>query len=189
MLASTVEEDRKEDPAEVVPTKKRRKYSADSPSAEPSQSEGRIGKRRSARHSGEHENADPPTLQIKKKRKDRSPSAQKPDQDVEKSNGEYSRTEQDSRQDHIHPIEFKFDVTKIALPFADTPIIRRNKEMRKTNGSRRSSLGMRGRRASSLIDAGRSDGILYLSVILVLWLTSKQRYLTMKLIAPNFTSI
>ena len=52
------------------------------------------------------------------------------------------------------------DVTKIALPFADTPIIRRNKEMRKGggDGSRRSSLGMRGRRASSLIDGGKSNG-------------------------------
>lgn len=45
---------------------------------------------------------------------------------------------------------------KIALPFSDTPIINRNKEMRKKTGSRRSSLGMRGRRASSLIDSGHS---------------------------------
>ncbi|KAI5462396.1 Mis12-Mtw1 protein family-domain-containing protein [Mariannaea sp. PMI_226] len=46
---------------------------------------------------------------------------------------------------------------KIALPMSDTPVINRNKEMRKkNNGSRRSSLGMRGRRASSLIDNGQS---------------------------------
>ena len=47
----------------------------------------------------------------------------------------------------------------IALPFSDTPIINRNKEFRKkggASGSRRSSLGMRGRRASSLIDNGHS---------------------------------
>jgi hypothetical protein len=47
----------------------------------------------------------------------------------------------------------------IALPFSDTPIINRNKEFRKKGGaagSRRSSLGMRGRRASSLIDNGHS---------------------------------
>ena len=50
--------------------------------------------------------------------------------------------------------------TKIALPFADTPIIRRNKEMRKGNNeSRRSSLSMRGRRASSLIDSGTSSAL------------------------------
>ncbi|KAK4149231.1 Mis12-Mtw1 protein family-domain-containing protein [Chaetomidium leptoderma] len=47
----------------------------------------------------------------------------------------------------------------IALPFSDTPVINRNKEFRKkggASGSRRSSLGMRGRRASSLIDNGHS---------------------------------
>ncbi|OTA00060.1 hypothetical protein A9Z42_0035740 [Trichoderma parareesei] len=48
--------------------------------------------------------------------------------------------------------------TKIALPMSDTPIINRNKEMRKkgANGSRRSSLGSRGRRASSLIESGQA---------------------------------
>jgi kinetochore protein Mis13/DSN1 len=48
--------------------------------------------------------------------------------------------------------------TVIALPFSDTPIMNRNKEMRKKggNGLRRSSLGLRGRRASSLIDNGHS---------------------------------
>ena len=53
--------------------------------------------------------------------------------------------------------------TKIALPFADTPVIRRNKAMRegKTGGKgeRRSSLGLRGRRASSLIESGNSNGM------------------------------
>lgn len=51
--------------------------------------------------------------------------------------------------------------TKIALPFADTPVIRRNKAMREGKsgkGERRSSLGLRGRRASSLIDSGTSNG-------------------------------
>ncbi|KAI6710142.1 hypothetical protein PZA11_004087 [Diplocarpon coronariae] len=48
--------------------------------------------------------------------------------------------------------------TVIQLPFSDTPIINRNKELRKKggHGARRSSLGMRGRRASSLIDNGHS---------------------------------
>lgn len=48
---------------------------------------------------------------------------------------------------------------QIVLPLSDTPIINRNKEMRKkggATGSRRSSLGMRGRRASSLIENGHS---------------------------------
>ena len=52
--------------------------------------------------------------------------------------------------------------SKIALPVADTPVIRRNKEMREGRGGkgqRRNSLGMRGRRASSLIDSGASNGV------------------------------
>jgi kinetochore protein Mis13/DSN1 len=51
--------------------------------------------------------------------------------------------------------------TKIALPFADTPVIRKNKAMREGKsgkGERRSSLGLRGRRASSLIESGNSNG-------------------------------
>ncbi|KAJ9412486.1 hypothetical protein FOXG_14917 [Fusarium oxysporum f. sp. lycopersici 4287] len=46
----------------------------------------------------------------------------------------------------------------IALPMSDTPIINRNKEMRKKGGNsnRRSSLGNRGRRASSLIENGQT---------------------------------
>ncbi|KAF4121089.1 kinetochore protein Mis13/DSN1 [Geosmithia morbida] len=54
------------------------------------------------------------------------------------------------------------DRTKmITLPMSDTPIINRNKEMRKQggndgSGNRRSSLGSRGRRASSLIDNGQT---------------------------------
>ncbi|OAP62303.1 hypothetical protein AYL99_04506 [Fonsecaea erecta] len=52
--------------------------------------------------------------------------------------------------------------TKIALPFADTPVIKRNKAMRESKagkGERRSSLGMRGRRASSLIESGNSSAL------------------------------
>lgn len=47
---------------------------------------------------------------------------------------------------------------QIALPISDTPVINRNKEMRKKGGTgnRRSSLGMRGRRASSLIENGHT---------------------------------
>jgi kinetochore protein Mis13/DSN1 len=54
---------------------------------------------------------------------------------------------------------------KIPLPFGETPVLRRNKEMRKLSAerSRRSSSGMRGRRASSLIDTGNSLGTLIFS--------------------------
>lgn len=51
--------------------------------------------------------------------------------------------------------------TKVALHTADTPVIQRNKELRGgkgDKGKRRSSLSMRGRRASSLIDSGASNG-------------------------------
>jgi kinetochore protein Mis13/DSN1 len=64
-----------------------------------------------------------------------------------------SRTEEDNRAD----IDATKESMKIALPFSDTPIINRNKELRKKGASgRRSSLGLRGRRASSLIDMGHS---------------------------------
>ncbi|KAM0361042.1 hypothetical protein ACHAPK_011773 [Fusarium culmorum] len=48
--------------------------------------------------------------------------------------------------------------TTIALPMSDTPTINRNKEMRKKGGNSngRSSLGNRGRRASSLIENGQT---------------------------------
>ncbi|KAL1964176.1 hypothetical protein VTN77DRAFT_7264 [Rasamsonia byssochlamydoides] len=62
----------------------------------------------------------------------------------------------------LSPEPTQTETSKIALPFADTPVIQRNKEMRKERagkGERRSSLGMRGRRASSLIDSGASNAV------------------------------
>ncbi|KAI9723817.1 MAG: hypothetical protein M1828_004067 [Chrysothrix sp. TS-e1954] len=58
-------------------------------------------------------------------------------------------------------VDKKRRTTKIALPFADTPVIARNKEMRKTSAEhrRRSSSTLRGRRASSLIDSGVSNAV------------------------------
>ncbi|KAM4057686.1 mis12-Mtw1 protein family protein [Hirsutella rhossiliensis] len=59
----------------------------------------------------------------------------------------------ESPQQQAPPVES----AKIALPMSDTPIINRNKEMRrKGNSNRRSSLGSRGRRASSLIENGQT---------------------------------
>ena len=53
------------------------------------------------------------------------------------------------------------DTTKIQIPFADTPVINRNKQLRQQHGQghRRSSVGLRGRRASSLIDSGSAGTI------------------------------
>lgn len=142
----------------VKRSRKKSVGSPNAPSTVPAENEGRTGKRRSARHSGEHENADPPPLQVKKRRKDRSCSEAKQDQRAERYPKNPQQPEQDSQHNPSHSYETTFDATKIALPFADTPVIRRNKEMRKTNNARRSSLGLRGRRASSLIDTGKSNG-------------------------------
>lgn len=179
VLPSTAEEYTQERRAEPAPSRRSRKKATASPSAAPPapvESQEKTTKRRSARHSGEHENADPQVLPVKKRRKDRASSEMKQDHVEERSHKEQDQSEQgpqqehkqkdqdrsrhETQQEHTQPIEITFDATKIALPFADTPIIRRNKEMRNraTNGSRRSSLGMRGRRASSLIGTGKSDG-------------------------------
>lgn len=69
--------------------------------------------------------------------------------------------EEKTPRPHQVDVNEEHSATQIALPFADTPIIRKNKAMREgkgAKGSRRSSLGLRGRRASSLIDSGNSNG-------------------------------
>ena len=73
---------------------------------------------------------------------------------------------QDTQDDHptetVPTLQESRSATKIALPFADTPVIKRNKAMREGKSdkgeSRRSSMGNRGRRASSLIESGNSNG-------------------------------
>ncbi|KAL9065307.1 MAG: hypothetical protein Q9161_008336 [Pseudevernia consocians] len=159
VLASTAEEPRQEERPEPAPTRKPKKKATGSPSAAPVENGENTGRRRSTRRSGEHENANPPALTVKKRRKDRASSELKVDHADERSHTDSGRARQEPQRDHTQPIEVTFDATKIALPFADTPIIRRNKEMRKTNATRRSSLGMRGRRASSLIDTGKSNAM------------------------------
>lgn len=81
---------------------------------------------------------------------------------------------------------------KVPLPVADTPVIRRNKEMREERGGkgqRRSSLGMRGRRASSLIDSGASNGKLsHMGLDRSLLTARMQRYLTRRSGHRTFTS-
>ncbi|GAM87908.1 hypothetical protein ANO11243_059360 [Dothideomycetidae sp. 11243] len=57
--------------------------------------------------------------------------------------------------------------TKIGLVFSETPVIRRNKAMRQTShdSNRRSSAGLRGKRASSLIDTGASSAMPHTEVL------------------------
>ena len=123
-------------------------------------------RRRSTRNSGDKTIVEPLELVVPRRRpKEGAATRKKKVKEPDKSHGE---EDAEDRMDLIGGdsqtpgrMEFSADTTKIALPFADTPIIRRNKEMRKgSDGSRRSSLGMRGRRASSLIDSGTSNGTL-----------------------------
>lgn len=67
--------------------------------------------------------------------------------------------EKKRKQDAV-PQEEEGNIVTISLDFANTPVIRRNREMRKASkdGNRRSSAGMRGKRASSVIDEGRGHG-------------------------------
>ena len=121
----------------------------------------KVSRRRSARNSGgSQDDGDPPPLPVTKRRKGRGSDEAKPAAVDSQANASDGHQKHGADQDHTQPIQITLDSTKIALPFADTPIIRRNQEMRRgaASGSRRSSLGMRGRRASSLIDTGKSNG-------------------------------
>lgn len=75
-----------------------------------------------------------------------------------KKRGRAKSTKPPPDWDHSPQREAPVQSATIALPMSDTPIINRNKEMRKKGGSsnRRSSLGNRGRRASSLIEGGQT---------------------------------
>ncbi|RAH40347.1 Mis12-Mtw1 family protein [Aspergillus brunneoviolaceus CBS 621.78] len=67
------------------------------------------------------------------------------------------------RNGYMSPGAPQAGTATISLPLADTPVIQRNREMRGKKSvkgnNRRSSLGMRGRRASSLIDSGASNAL------------------------------
>lgn len=78
-----------------------------------------------------------------------------------RSNKAQTRTEEDQGEQQEFQSPSERHASKVALPVADTPVMQRNKKMRQKKGKdqrRRSSLGMRGRRASSLIDSGASNG-------------------------------
>ncbi|KAI4251242.1 MAG: hypothetical protein LQ352_004978, partial [Teloschistes flavicans] len=165
-----IEEERQEETPKVTQVRKSRKRTSGSPNAAAVENEGKSEhRRRSARNSGDKDlvaenKSSPPPLEIKKKRKTKENASQEPRKSKRNDQATSSRQSQgpstaDARR--IQPVDKPLDPIKVSLPFADTPIIRRNKEMRKgaENGSRRSSLGMRGRRASSLIDSGKSDAL------------------------------
>ena len=150
-----------EEEPKPVSTRKTRKKSSEAPNAvvidQDSKSEKPERRRRSARNSGEQIVAEPPPVQVKKRRaKQKDPSTPAPE-------SQPTPDERPLQQEAPHESSGiqNEEATKVALPFADTPIIRRNKEMRANSGQRRSSLGNRGRRASSLIDSGKSNGMTY----------------------------
>ena len=105
------------------------------------------------------------TISVPKRRKSTRSSTGKDENGENSSNGAGRETGDYDSIDMVggandmarSPVENSKQSTMISLPFSDTPVINRNKELRKKgNGARRSSLGMRGRRASSLIDSGHS---------------------------------
>ncbi|OJI99869.1 hypothetical protein ASPVEDRAFT_81458 [Aspergillus versicolor CBS 583.65] len=76
--------------------------------------------------------------------------------------GRPSKSHEEQPNGFVSPEAPPAGTATIALPMADTPVIQRNREMRgkkSEKGSRRSSLSMRGRRASSLIDSGASNAL------------------------------
>ncbi|KAF2199683.1 hypothetical protein GQ43DRAFT_442279 [Delitschia confertaspora ATCC 74209] len=161
--SSVAPEPKPEEPARLPPSRKKKTSIAppEPAHAEPTR------KRRSARLSGDNalpENPSPPTAKPLPKRTKKAPMVEKkqPEQHaeepVDKENKVAHVGVQTPKQNELHIVK---QATKIMLPFADTPVITRNKEMRKGNkdGHRRSSTGLRGRRASSLIDSGLSNAL------------------------------
>ncbi|KAL8642231.1 MAG: hypothetical protein Q9228_001050 [Teloschistes exilis] len=165
-------EDRQEETPNVARVRKPRRRTSGSPNAAGAENEGKPDRRRrSGRNSGDKDlvaenrsSTPPPPLEVKKKRKtkeDASQETRKSKRNDQATSSQKSQEPSTAEARRAQPMEKPLNPIKVSLPFADTPIIRRNKEMRKgaENGSRRSSLGMRGRRASSLIDSGKSDAL------------------------------
>lgn len=149
------------------PTGKRKRQSIEKPTRPTSPAEKR---RRSARLSGGASQTESETATLlipEPTRKVFKPRAKHADTEPEEGKQEGNPPPKEREKDDVPPKETAQPPeirkpTKIALPFADTPIIMRNKEMRKHSGQgqghRRSSTGLRGRRASSLIESGTSNG-------------------------------
>ncbi|KAH0522511.1 hypothetical protein TsFJ059_006343 [Trichoderma semiorbis] len=133
----------------------RRKASSDAIQDEPPAKASKRGTRKSTR--GSNEDAAPEEEQQPPPRTNGSSTVQSRSKKGSKPKAPPPVT-QEEEEDMSIVEETAERPTKIALPMSDTPIINRNKEMRKKggNGSRRSSLGSRGRRASSLIESGQT---------------------------------
>ncbi|KAI9845165.1 MAG: hypothetical protein M1837_005050 [Sclerophora amabilis] len=121
------------------PAKRKKSFSTPGGKANAKEKDSAKPKRRSPRFSGPNSQPAPP---IEPEQTRNTPNAIQ-------QNGEHVPHSVDGDSE-------RRDTTRIALPFSDTPVIKRNKEFRKNPGTghRRSSIGLRGRRASSLIDNG-----------------------------------
>ncbi|KAF2632973.1 kinetochore protein-like protein Mis13 [Macroventuria anomochaeta] len=156
------------EPAPVkAPARRKKSIATVDPESSDTQS-----RRRSARISGDRNNLEirqksvepllpkrtgrkPPAEPQKKKQKQVTPTPE------EQPAHAFAGAQTPNQQDINAVKERDPNAKRIMLPFADTPVITRNKEMRKGNkdGHRRSSTGLRGRRASSLIDSGMSNAL------------------------------
>lgn len=151
------EQEQREQPP---PQKKRTRMSFSTPASK-AQQPVRRSKRLSTEAQADRDSPAPkesPGLRSQKIRKEKSAQQKLPTQTQENEKElltDANAAPTTSGQEESH------SSTKIALPFADTPVISRNKAMRQGKSGkseRRSSLGLRGRRASSLIDSGTSNG-------------------------------
>ena len=154
------------EPAPVkVPARRKKSMAVVDPESSDTQN-----RRRSARISGDRNSLEmrpksvEPLLPKRTGRK-AAPDPQKKQKQVtpapeERPTPAFAGTQTPTHHDSNGAKERDPNAKRIMLPFADTPVITRNKEMRKGNkdGHRRSSTGLRGRRASSLIDSGMSNG-------------------------------
>ncbi|KAF2838087.1 hypothetical protein M501DRAFT_936475 [Patellaria atrata CBS 101060] len=139
-----------------APTTRRKKNSLTVPV--PVESEALPKKRRSARLSQENQQ-----VQVTSQ-----PEPEKPARTARKTAKSKLPPDQEDGVAFVESNELKVqkkrgEGAKIPLPFADTPVQKRNKAMRQgaavDSGHRRSSTGMRGRRASSLIESGSSNAV------------------------------
>ncbi|KAI9877358.1 MAG: hypothetical protein M1830_004138 [Pleopsidium flavum] len=148
-----------------APAKTRRKRSSDTPSVPEKEDHGlKVKKKRSTRNSGEKRATEEKKVngrRVEDKDDGEDPHARSTMEPMRVGQRGGEAEDSIDLEGGVLHVERPRDATKIALPFADTPVIRRNKEMRKgtDTGHRRSSLGMRGRRASSLIDGGKSNAL------------------------------
>ncbi len=153
---------------DAVPASQRKKTSISATQIESADTKNR---RRSARLSGDREQLEvrpKPTESTTSKRTKKSAPVEKerkkqttPAPEAEHEGNRAFKGIQTPTQGELQVAKKRDpNAQRIMLPFADTPVITRNKEMRKgsKDSHRRSSTGLRGRRASSLIDSGMSNG-------------------------------